>query len=436
MLKIARILLAASALLMSAGVLGADILELYREAVAKDARYTSAKAAHAAAQEKLPQGLSGLLPNASLSANTTYNDTDSSLSDNRRYNSNGYTLSATQPLYRRQNLAVYEQAKHQVAQAEARLALAAQDLTLRVSQAYFDILLAGNEVELARAQKAAISEQLAQAKRNFEVGAATITDTHEAQARFDLVTSREIAALNDLEIKRRALEQIVGRRVETLRPLKEELGLQPPSPEDMENWVAQAQDKNPQVRAQLQALEIATEEIARSRGGHHPTLDLVATHSDTSSGSSTFAGARSDVESTALSLQFNLPLYQGGGTASRVREALALKDQALADLDTARRDAVFLTRQAYLGVTSGIAQVRALEQALISSRSQLDSTQLGQEVGVRTGVDVLNVQQQFYSARRDLYAARYNYILSHLRLKAAAGALAEADLKNVNDSLQ
>ena len=419
----------------------ADLVEIYRDAQSQDAAFASAQAAYRAAQEKLPQGRALLLPTVNLGANTTYNDVDTTYrspsagltSGSRSYNSNGYTLSLNQPLYRKQNFAQYQESKAFVAQAEAQFAIARQDLVLRVAQAYFDVLLAQDNVALSGAQKSAIAEQLAQAKRNFEVGTATITDTHEAQARFDLTTAQEIAAQNDLEVKRSALQRIVSKPPEKLSPLGEKLPLKLPEPNDMEQWVANAEQQNLQLRVQRAALDIAAQEVERNRGGRYPTLDLVASYSDNSAGGGSFGGT--DVSAAAVGLQLNLPVYAGGALASRVREALANQEKARQDAEDARRQVDLQTRQSFLGVNSGAAQVKALEQALVSNQSSLDSTKLGLEVGVRTGVDVLNAQQQLYSARRDLAQARYNYILSQLRLRAAVGTLGEPDLAQVNEWL-
>jgi outer membrane protein len=419
----------------------ADLVEIYRDAQSQDAAFASAQAAYRAAQEKLPQGRALLLPTVNLGANTTYNDVDTTYrspsagltSGSRSYNSSGYTLSLNQPLYRKQNFAQYQESKSFVAQAEAQFAIARQDLVLRVAQAYFDVLLAQDNVALSGAQKSAISEQLAQAKRNFEVGTATITDTHEAQARFDLTTAQEIAAQNDLEVKRSVLQRIVSKPPEKLSPLGEKLPLKLPEPNDMEQWVANAEQQNLQLRVQRAALDIAAQEVERNRGGRYPTLDLVASYSDNSAGGGSFGGV--DSNSTAIGLQLNLPVYAGGALTSRVREAMANQEKARQDAEDARRQVDLQTRQSFLGVKSGAAQVKALEQALVSNQSSLDSTRLGLEVGVRTGVDVLNAQQQLYSARRDLAQARYNYILSQLRLRAAVGTLGEPDLAQVNEWL-
>jgi outer membrane protein len=418
--------------------MGADLLQTYSEAQQQDAAFASARAAYQAGQEKLPQGRALLLPSINLSANTTHNDTNTQYrstsifsSGSHTYNSNGYTVSLDQPVYNKPNMALYEESKYQVTQAEATLASAQQDLIVRVAQAYFDVLLAEDNIALAEAQKKAIAEQLAQAERNFEVGTATITDTRDAQARYDLVVSQESAARNDLEVKRQALQQIIGKTPAELLPLKGEVPLLTPDPDNMDEWVKTAEKNNPQLNLQRAALEIANQEVERNRGGHYPTLNLVAAYSSTGqSGSST--GTGSDSTNKTVGLQLNLPLYQGGSISSKTREAVANQEKARQDLELTDRQVGYQTRQAFLGVTSGIAQVKALEQALVSSQSSLDATILGRDVGVRTSVDVLNSQQQYYSAKRDLSQARYNYILSRLKLKSAAGTLLGDDLKQVN----
>lgn len=421
---------------------GADLLSLYRQARDSDAAYASARAAWTAGQEKLPQGRAGLLPAISLSAFTQYNDREFRFRapgippSNADFNSNSLSLSLSQPLYRRQNWVAYEQAKTQVLQADAQFALAAQDLILRIAQAYFDVLLAQDTVAFAGAQKSAIGEQLAQAKRNFEVGTATITDQHDAQARYDLTVAQEIAALNDLEVRRRQLAQIIGRSAPVIVSLGPKLPLALPEPNQIERWVEQATASNIQVVISEAAMTFARQEVERNRGGHHPTLDAFATYSDSAAGSGPQGGPGNDSTSKIIGLQLALPIYQGGATASRVREALANEEKARQDLENARRSAELAARQGFLGVTSGVAQVNALQAALVSSQSSLDSTRLGLEVGVRTQVDVLNAQQQLFSTRRDLAQARYNYILSLLRLKAAVGTLTEEDIARVNSWLE
>ena len=437
-----RALFATLLLIAGLPVPAADLVQIYRLAQGSDAVYAAARASWSATQEKLPQGRAGLLPSVTFSASTQYNEREtrfrvpggSTLGFPEQFNSNNWNLTLTQPLYRRQNLITYEQAKTQVGQADAQLALAGQDLMLRVSQAYFDVLLANNNVDLAVAQKVAISEQLAQAKRNFEVGTATITDTHEAQARYDLAVAQEIAAQNDLEIKRRQLAQIIGRPAPGLTLLTGEIALELPQPNRIEPWVEEATRVSLPVVIAEATVAFARQEVERNRGGHHPTLDVVATYTDAGSGAGQQVGSSSAFDSTTktIGLQLAVPLYQGGATSSRVREALANEDRARQELENARRTAELAAHQAFLGVTNGTAQVRALRAALVSSQSSLDSTRLGLEVGVRTQVDVLNATQQIFTTRRDLAQAAYNYVLSLLRLKAAVGRLGEDDLAKVN----
>lgn len=419
----------------------ADLLETYRAAQANDPVFAAARAARQAGLEKLPQGRSQLLPSLNLGANSTFNDQTIQYrgafpfpGGNQRYNSHGYSVNLTQPLFRQQNWLAYTESELQVAQAEAQFVLAEQDLILRVAQAYFDVLIAQDSVQLAEAQKTAITEQLEQAKRNFEVGSATITDTHEAQARYDLTSAQEIAAQNDLEIKRRALQQLLNAMPKELKPLGKEFKLEAPQPADMEKWVGDAELNNPQLAIAKAAAEIADKEVARNRGGHYPTLDLVANYSKSYANGGNF-GVGTDVTGKSVGVQLNVPLFQGGLVNSRWREAEANRDRAKEELENARRTVATQTRQAYLGVVSGIAQVKALQQALTSSESVLEATKLGQEVGVRTNLDVLNAQQQLYATRRDLYQAEYNYLVSHLRLKAAAGSLGEEDVDRVNRAL-
>ncbi len=428
-------------LLLAYSAHGADLLEVYQAAEQQDQVFAAAKATYAAGLEKLPQARSALRPQVNLRLPVTYNYVRSHPhSENATTSSDNYaganlTLELTQALYRPENAIIVDQAQLQLTQIEAQLQQAQQDLIVRASQAYFDVLLAEDNVAVSRNQKIAISEQLAQAKRNFEVGTATITDTHEAQARYDLATAREIADLSDLEVKRRALEILVGKPLDQLSPLRDKVLLPPPTPNDMGQWVDVAQNQSLQVVVFKAAEDIAVKEIERNKAAFKPTVDLIANVSENYN-SSKKAGFSQDTTSAAIGVQLNYPIWEGGLRNSRVRESVALREKARFDTENARRQVAQNARQAYLGVTSGIAQVKALEQAVVSTQSQLESTKLGQEVGVRTGVDVLNAQQQLYTARRDLYSAQYNTILSQLKLKFAAGLLARNDLIEVNSVLR
>jgi outer membrane protein len=406
-----------------------DLLQTYQDAIANDAQFASARASLAAGQEKVVQGRAGLLPTVGLSGG--YSRTD--IEGLRNSSANSYTLALSQPLFRWANWQQYEQGKLAVAASQVQFAQARQDLIVRVAQAYFDVLAAQDALTFVQAQKVAITEQLASAKRNFEVGTATITDTHEAQARYDLAVAQEFAAQNDLEIKRTALQQIIGKEPAALAGLKPGVTLNAPEPVQINAWSDSAEKQNNSVLGAQIALETAQREIARNRAGHYPTLDLVASRSHASQPSSILTEASN---TNSIGVQWSIPLFSGFAVDSRVREAIALEDKARSDLETARRNAAQAARQSFFGVNSGLSQVKALEAAEVSSRSALDSNKLGYQVGVRINIDVLNAQQQLFSTLRDLAKARYDTILNGLKLKSAAGTLKEEDVRQVNGLLK
>jgi outer membrane protein len=416
-----------------------DLLQVYRDSQRYDATYSAARNNLAAGRERLPQGRALLLPTLNLTANATHSRLDVASRDPalspsflRNPDSSGYTLTLTQPIFRAQNYLQYEQGGFQVRQAEATFGQAAQDLIVRVAQAYFDVLGQYDTLILVRAQKAATSEQLAQAKRNFEVGTATITDTHEAQARYDLIAAQEIAALNDLQARRRQLQLIAGKEYTELKQLRADVKLAPPNPDNVDTWAELAEKQSYSVLIQEAAAEVASLEAKRATAGHLPTLDFVATYGQLGESSTSVSPIGRDSNNSTVGVQLALPIFQGGSVSSREREAAALYLRSKDDLENAKRTAVLTTRQLYLSTINGITQVAALEQARVSSQSALDSNKLGYEVGIRINIDVLNAQQQLYSTERDLALARYNTILNSLRLKAAAGALREEDLEEVN----
>jgi outer membrane protein len=411
-----------------------NLSDVFRDAQTYDAQYAAARAAREAGQEKAAQGRAGLLPNVNLGGNVRYNSVESSLpGGDADYDSNGLSLTAAQPLFRKQNLVQYQQAREQVRIADMQFRVAEQDLILRVAQAYFDVLQSQDNIAFIDAQKAAITEQLAAAKRNFEVGTATITDTHEAQARYDLAIAQEIAEQNSLNIRLRALEKLIGKPAGTLDSLVDNklLKLEPGT---LDEWAARAVEGNLQAEIQRIARTIADQEVERNRAGHLPTLDAVAGYS--LNNNQNFGNQQVDTRTASIGVELNLPIYQGGLTSSRVREAVANREKARQDVEVATREAGLQARQAWLNVNSGVARVRALEQALVSTRAQLDSTKLGLDVGVRTSLDVLDAEQQVLSARRDLAGARYAYLLSGLSLKAAVGSLSPADLAEIDQHLK
>ncbi|MDO8348158.1 MAG: TolC family outer membrane protein [Rugosibacter sp.] len=437
--RICRVYLVIAAALASGWAEAADLLSVYRDAVANDPQFTAARASLDAGRESLPQGRAGLLPTLGVNVNSTWNSENYRLRPagniDKRYNSNGWVAQLTQPLFRWQNWVAYTQSELAVAQAEAQFAQARQELALRVTQTYFDVLSAQEALVTAQAQKAAISEQLEAAKRNFEVGSATITDTHEAQARFDLVGAQEIAAQSELEIRRQMLRTLLGKEPEGLKNLKPGVTLGAPQPNDIGKWVEMAESSSPAVQASQAGLEIASREIERQRAGHYPTLDLVATRSHNAVADSPFFGGY-EADNHTVGVQLSIPLFAGGYTMSKGREAVARKEKAAADLENSRRQAALAARQTYLGVTSGLAQVKALEAAQTSSQSALDSNKLGYEVGVRINIDVLNAQSQLYDTRQKLVRARLDTLLALLRLKAAAGILGEEDIAAINALLE
>lgn len=419
-------LLAALSAGMAAPAGAADLLQVYQLALANDPVYTSARYALTAGREKDTQGRAGLLPSISVGGSYTRSD------QNFDSTNNSYALQLTQPLLRLANWESYKQGKLSVASSEAQFAQAQQDLILRCGQAYFDVLAAQDALSFLGAQKIAIDEQLASAKRNFEIGTSTITDTNEAQARYDLANAQEIAAQNDLEVALSKLQQIIGQAPTPLSVLRPGVKLSAPQPAQIDTWIASAQADNYAVVGQQVALEIAQSEIKRNRAGHAPTVDLVAgrNFTDQTSVRSPYLNLRG--YSNSVGVQWNIPLFSGFSTSSKVDEAIALADKARSDLENARRTAVLNARQSYLGVVNGLSQVKAYEAAEVSSQSSLDSNKLGYQVGVRINIDVLNAQQQLYSTRRDLAKARYDTLMNGLKLKAAAGTLREEDLAQVN----
>ena len=432
-----RICFALGLLSCMAPAISADLLQVYRDARANDQQYAAARAASDALREKLPQGLSTLLPTIGATGNTVWNqnkydatNADSTIS--RNYNTNFYNVQLTQPLFRWQNYIQYTQGKLQVAQADANFAQALQDLIVRVAGAYFDVLYAQENLKAVRANKQSIAQQLEQAKKNFEVGTATITDSQEAQSRFDLASAQEIAAINDLEDKRYALRVIVGKDSGELNRLKPQAELKPPQPASMERWVDAAQKDSFAVQAQQAASEVAAKEIERARAGHYPTVDAVANYGRNNSALSFLGNDSLQTDARNVGLQLNIPIFQGGYVNSKTREAVANRAAADAALEAAKRSAALNTQQSYLGVVNGLAQVKALDAALVSSTSALESNKLGYEVGVRINIDVLNAEQQVYVTKRDLSKARFDTLLAQLKLKAAVGSLSEADLEQIN----
>ena len=436
-LQLSMVALAVAMLAATPQAKAHSLVDLYTSALAFDASYQSARLQYDASLARADLARAGILPTAGLSAGASRIGVDNTAPPiNTSFNTQNATLSASQPLYRPANWATYEQGFKQVDLAKAQLEAASQDLIVRTSQAYFDVLAAQDTLAFVRAQKAAVAEQLAFAKRNFEVGTSTITDTREAEARFDLVRAQEIAAENDLKIRKVALDQLVGVNEAQPRPLLAPASLAPVMPADVGTWVLQSELVHPAIRQARSNAEIAELEVAKAEAGHKPTLDVTASYNVTKNPANTAqSGISSRANTSNIGLLLNVPLFAGFATQNRIRESLALRDKALSDLEGSRRSVAQNVRTAFFGVQSGLGQVQALEAAERSSQSALDANRLGYQVGVRINIDVLNAQSQLFQTKRDLAQARYNVLLGGLRLKQASGALTSDDLLPVNGLL-
>lgn len=406
-----------------------DLIQAYRDALLNDAQLNSSRASLEASRQVVPQARAGLRPSVSANGSIARNWVDSSVGGSGQYTSQSYGIGLNYPLYRPQNVTAFEQSKLQLEIAQASFGAAEQDLILRVAQAYFDVLAAADDLTTVQSEKKAIAEQLAAAKRNFEVGTATVTDQQEAQARFDLTLAREVASENALAVRRAALSQLTGKPAEQLAELRTGITLTNPEPAVESVWTERARETNFSVIQANYSTEIARREIDRQRYARRPTVDVIGSLSHNRNPSSSLTGI--DSNSAAVGLQLAVPLYSGGAITARVREAAANLDKANSDLEVARRAAEQASREAYLGLVSGLGQVRALEAAERSSRLALESNELGYQVGVRINVDVLNAQQQLFSTQRDLAQARYDVLVNGLRLKATTGTLQETDLRSI-----
>jgi outer membrane protein len=420
-----------------------SLIDIYQQALSHDPTLASALSANQAAQEIIEQGKALYRPSVNFNADANklstdiryINATPSRESSTANFETYKYGVDLRQPIYRKQNLVQMDQSKTQVSQADKQLHLSQQQLILRVTQAYFDVLIAQDKIDLIAAQKLAILSQLEQAKANFEVGTSTITDVNESQARFDLVVAQEIANINELQIAKHAIQSLTGKIPQKLATVKADIKTAQLE-QTMDKWLEVATVNNLNIQIQQDAAKFAEQEIERLNAAHLPTLDAVASYTDSyANGSASAFGSGNELQTAAIGLQLQIPIYQGGATSSRVRQAVLNYQKAQDDVNVARSSTELETQRAYLSLSTSIAQVKAYEQALISSQSQVDSTKLGYEVGVRTSVDVLNAEQQYFLAKRDLLQSRYNYLVNIIRLKSISGVVAEADLADINQQL-
>ncbi len=420
-----------------------SLQELYQTAHGYDASYLAARASLDAAQYRYDQARGLRLPQVGLgvvAARQLSSTPDSPSTQGANTSSLGATLSGSQTLFNRANDVTISQAEKAIDAYRADLEASEQDLILRVSQAYFDVLAAQDNLATARASLAAISEQVASAKRNFEVGTATITDTREAQARYDLARFTQIQAENDLTTKRILLDQTVGRAGVVPKQLAVPIALPALAPANVDEWVTRADAEHPLVRRARVALEIARLDTAKARAGHLPIVTLNGSYgrgraaNDLQVPGGGISYTTPNTVST-ISVNLSVPLFAGFQIQNRVKETLVLEDKSINDLEFARRSVAQATRQLFYGVGSFAAQVSALEAAESSSKLALEATQLGFKVGVRVNIDVLNAQAQLYTTQAQLAKARYDTIMAGLRLRQASGRLTPDDVASVNGLL-
>ena len=429
----------------SARVQAQSLVELFEVARGYDATFIAAKAQYEANLAKANQTLGGILPNIAMTTSATRTnisvtaDATATTTENR-YGVYSANVTMTQPLYRPAVWATYKQGGRQLLQATAQYEAAEQELLVRVTQTYFDLLSSQDSLEFVKAQKKAVAEQLASAKRNFEVGTATITGVRDAQARYDLTYAQEIAAENDVRIKTLALGLAVGRTDIKAKPLRDNSKLIEPPKDPLDTWVSQSETMSPTVRQAQLALDVAKLEVDKAVAGHLPTLDGQIVYGGTrnyggTSTSPTTPTASNHVLNPSANIVMSIPLFAGLTTQYRVRETKALEEKATADFDNAKRTVAQTTRSAYLGLIAGLSQVKAYEAAEASTQSALDANKLGYSVGVNINIDVLNSQSQLYQTKRDLAKARYDVLVGNLKLRQAAGTLTPQDLQDINQLL-
>ena len=433
------------ALLLAFGAVGVQaqsLTEVVQAARSVDATYLGARASADAAHYRYEQSRALHLPTAGLQVQAGRQDSTSptigigpggqpeAVNETVKTTSAGATVNASQNIFNRQNDLSIDQAQKNEDFAQSQLAQAEQDLIVRVAQAYFNVLAASDALQAVQGNSKAIGEQLASAKRNFEVGNATITDTREAEARADLAHSQQIAAENDLVVAKVTLDQLVGRNGVTPHPLILPATLPPVMPSQASDWVSLAESDNPALKQAKLGLQVAELETERAKAGHLPTLAANASYGrsrarEAIDGTGTFTG---NSRNAGVSLVLNVPLFSGFAIQNRVNETRALEQKARTDAEGVHNQVVLGARTAFVTAQTQAAQVKALEAAEASSKLALEATQLGYKVGVKVNLDVLNAQSQLYSTQKDAAGARYNYLMSQLKLRQAAGNLTTNDL--------
>ena len=438
--------LIAAAFFVSSPVFAVDLIGVHDQAVNNDPQLQAAAFRRDATGENERQAWSNLLPTLSGSASMTQGNSETTIQggvSESDIDTESYGLDLRQSLYNQSNYENLDIARGQVSQAEALYRLAYQDFLVRVAGGYFGVLTAQDGVIFAEAEERALQRQFEQAEQRFEVGLTAVTDVHEARASYDNARARAIVSKNNLADAKEALYELTGQYFDTIDPLQEVLPLVKPIPETPEEWVDLAMQYNPAVVSARMGVEIADSTVKLQRSGHFPSLDLVASYSSSTNNEFVFRPTPDEAYLTDLTnddmrigLRLNVPIYQGGYVSSRTRQARYLLNAVNEDLDQQQKAVIRATNNAYRAVIAGIEQVGAFGQAMISAESALEATQAGFEVGTRTIVDVLIAQQRYFQAQRDNSLARHTYVVDHLRLKAAAGVLEEADLQKINEILE
>jgi outer membrane protein/protease secretion system outer membrane protein len=419
-----------------------DFKQVYEAALAQDASIRASRASADAGREKLPQARAGLLPQISASASRNNNNLDSTspnllgnpVTTNDQYFSDSKTLQLRQPLVNMQRWLQFEQAKSMVAETEATLDRDLQNLVVRVAGAYFEFLMADEQLELVLAQKKMYTALVDAAKKGLAAGSGTRTDIDDAQARLDMASAQELEARQNQDQTRRQLEVLINQPVGSVAKLNvPALKLVGPQPANLDEWTLKAEKNSPEMKTMQARLDAARREVSKSQAGHLPTLDAIAQWSN--SGSENITRINSRYENKSIGLQLNVPLYSGGYVNSTIRQAVAEQTRAEESLEALRRDLGVRVHKEYRGVSEGVMRVRALEQAVRSAQQMLMSTQMSLKAGSRTQLDVLNAQQQYTLALRDLAQARLIYLMSKVKLASLAGDDAVASVDDVNASL-
>lgn len=439
--RLAVLLISLGVLTFFANARAMDLTQTWQLALTNDPTYQAARANYRAAVQKMPQARANLLPEIEGSLTGAYldNRATGTLGQVFEGSRSAWTLNLTQPIFNWSAIQTYEQSKLQVASAEIQLQLAYQDLMLRVSESYFRILALQDELDALKAEQRSIAEQLAAAKRRFELGDATVTDALEAQARFDLTSANIIGLENELSNAEDELARITGRQPvpQTLHPLPYNVDLPAPQPNKLNAWSDQARAANLNVvRAEIQT-RIAKYDIEIAKSGHYPSVSLTASSTSNTVGNSQvrpFYDGRTIDNTVGLTL--SVPIYSGGGVNANVVEKAELQQKSVYDLEAERRRSLQQSRQFFNGVQAGLARIKGLEAAEKSSLSALRANLTGYEIGVRINLDVLDAQRQLFITKRDLAAARYNTLLTSLRLRANSGVLSESDLFAINQLLR